>query len=170
MSRFSPTFEHIQDEIAAMLAIPDDELSDEQNAAMDAYLDMLGEQEAGKVDAFAFFLKEQAAKADFFREEGKRISDKARAIENKIAWLKGKYTEIMYRHGLKKISGDAYTISLRESESVRVPEDRLLEIPPEFLVEKYSVAPDKTAIKAALEEGREVPGCSIQKNFYLNIR
>ena len=37
-----PTFETIQEEIAGMLSIPDDELTDEQRAAMDAYLDELG--------------------------------------------------------------------------------------------------------------------------------
>ena len=50
-----PSFSDIQDEISSMLSIPDEELTDDQRAAMAAYLDELAGQEADKVDAFGSF-------------------------------------------------------------------------------------------------------------------
>ena len=48
-----PNFADIQTEIAAMLDIPDEELTDEQRQVMEDYLDELGVAEAAKVDGFA---------------------------------------------------------------------------------------------------------------------
>ena len=45
-----PTFNEIQQEIAGMLSIPDEELTPEQREAMDAYMDELAKVEADKVD------------------------------------------------------------------------------------------------------------------------
>lgn len=105
-----PTFDQIQTEILAMISIPDEELTDDQRAMMDAYLDELGRQEAAKVDAFAQFLKIQAATADACKKEASRLSDKARTAENRIAWLKAKYLDIMQANGLRKVQGNAYTL------------------------------------------------------------
>ena len=51
-----PSFVAIQDEISAMLSVPDEDLTDEQRALMCEYLDELGSQEQDKVDAFAQFV------------------------------------------------------------------------------------------------------------------
>lgn len=48
-----PTFNEIQQEIAGMLSIPDEELTPEQREAMDAYIDELAKLEADKVDGLS---------------------------------------------------------------------------------------------------------------------
>ncbi len=48
-----PTFAEIQEEIRNMLDIPDEELDEDQNAAMDEYLNELAKQESEKIDSFA---------------------------------------------------------------------------------------------------------------------
>ena len=58
------TFANIQTEIAAMLEVADEDLTPEQQSAMDQYLNDLAGQEADKVDAFAGFIREQAARAE----------------------------------------------------------------------------------------------------------
>lgn len=68
-----PTFQQIQEEIASMLSVPDEELTDEQRAAMDAYLDDLGDMESAKVDAFGQFLKIQSSVADACKKESQRL-------------------------------------------------------------------------------------------------
>lgn len=64
-----PSFDAIQDEIAAMLDVADDDLTDEQRQAMDAYLDELAQAEADKVDAFAGFIRQEAARVKFLKDE-----------------------------------------------------------------------------------------------------
>lgn len=164
-----PSFEAIQQEIAGMLSIPDDELTDEQRAAMNAYLDELGMQEADKVDAFGQFLRIQSATAEACKNEASRLSGKSNTIENRIAWLKAKYLDIMQTNGLKKVQGNAYTLSVRESEVVAVPLN-VSGLPNIFIRRKEIVEADKAVIKEALKAGLEVPGCELRKSYSLQIR
>lgn len=164
-----PSFEAIQEEISGMLAIPDEELTDEQRAAMDAYLNELGKQEASKVDSFGQFIRVQAATADACKKEAQRLAGKAKTAEGRIAWLKAKYLDIMQSNGLRKIQGNAYTLSVRESEAVAIPTD-LAALPEIYLRRKESVEADKTVIKEALKAGQIIPGCELRKSYSLQIR
>ena len=69
-----PTFNEIQQELAGMLSIPDEELTSEQREAMDAYIDELAKLEADKVDGFGQFLKIQSALAEACKEESRRLA------------------------------------------------------------------------------------------------
>lgn len=167
MTTNKPTFAQIQEEIAAMLAIPDDELDDAHKKLMDAYLDELGQQEADKVDSFAQFLKLEGERARLYRDESQRLAAKARTAERRIDYLKSRYKEIMLAHNLKKVRGNVYTLSLRKSESVDAPDVWAL---PEEYRRQADPEPDKKAIKAALDEGREVPGARLIVKESLQIR
>lgn len=83
-----PTFNEIQQEIAGMLSVPDEELTPEQREAMDAYMDELAKVEADKVDGFGQFLKIQSTLAEACKEEARRLAAKARTAESRLAWLK----------------------------------------------------------------------------------
>lgn len=163
------TFAQIQTEIADMLALADDELDPEQLRLLDDYLDGLANMEADKVDAFGQFLKLQAARAEACKEESRRLAAKAKAAEKRIAYLKEIYTESMRRHGLRKISGHAYTLSVRKSESVAVT-GRLDEIPDLYKRTQITVEPEKALIREALKDGIAVPGCALVESFNLEIR
>ena len=162
-----PTFEDIQDEIQAMLDVADD-LTPEQQALMDTYLNELAAAEAQKVDNFARFVRSESARAEYYKEEAQRLSKKSKSAEQRIGYLKMRYAEIMRQQGLKNVSGNAYKLSLRPSHSVAVENLDLL--PDQFRRLKTEISPDKTAIKEALLAGVEVPGCSIVENASLQIR
>jgi flagellar biosynthesis GTPase FlhF len=78
-----PSLAHIQEEISNMLSIPDEELTPEQQAVMAEYLTELAEQEEAKIDGFVSFLRAEQAKANWKKEEAKRLNVAAKAIENK---------------------------------------------------------------------------------------
>lgn len=59
--------------------------------------------------------------------------------------------------------------STRKSKSVEVNIDTN-DLPKEFKSIKVTEAPDKTAIKTAIESGREVEGCRIVENINLAIK
>lgn len=162
------TFEQIEMEIASMLDVQDDELTPEQKAEMDKYLEELAAAEANKVDGFAQFVKVQGARAKAIKEEAQRLAARARAIENRISWLKAHYMTNMLAFNLTKIAGGIYTVSLRNSKSVRVDESALDTLPAEL--KKVTVEPRKTEIRKALEAGQELAGCSIEETQSLNIR
>lgn len=164
-----PNFAEIQTEIAAMLDIPDEELSDEQRQVMEDYLEELGVAEAAKVDGFAQFIRLETASAEAMKEESKRLAAKAKTKENRVAYLKGRYMDTMQEHDLKKVAGNSYTLSVRASESVSVTA-MVDSLPPEYVCEKVSREPDKTAIKTDLKAGKTIPGCELATTYSLQIR
>lgn len=163
------TFNDIQQEVAAMLSVSDEDLTPEQREAMDAYMDELAKLEADKVDGFGQFLKIQSALAEACKEEAKRLSAKAKAAESRLAYLKELYTTSMRTNGLKNLSGNAYTISVRESEAVAVTV-QTEELPELYRRTKTTVEPDKATIKEALKGGLTIPGCTLVKTYSLQVR
>jgi hypothetical protein len=163
------TFELIQEEIAAMLSVPDDELDADQQAALDEYLDELATLEKSKVDAFGQFMKLQSAYAEAAAEEAKRLAKRAKAAENRLAFLKGKYLDIMQSQNRKKVKGDIYSLSIREAQSVAVTA-LIDELPAIYVRVKTTKEPDKLTIKEALKGGLEIPGCSLQPSYSLQIQ
>ena len=89
-----PSFADIQAEIANIMDSVEDMTPEQLDACAD-YIDMLATQEAEKVDSFAFFVREQSARAEFFKEEGKRLAAKAKSVESTIEHLKGLYLNVM---------------------------------------------------------------------------
>lgn len=162
------TFVQIQEEIASMLSIPDEELTPEQRETMASYLDELASMEVSKVDGFGQFLKIQSSHAAACKEEAKRLAGKAKAAESKLAYLKESYLMAMRQQNLKKVSGNAYTLSVRESEAVAVT--ALVEnLPPLYRREKISLEPEKILIKEALKGGISIPGCELVKSYSLQV-
>lgn len=162
------TFNEIQLEIADMLAIPDEELTDEQRELLEAYLDDLAAMEQEKIDSFAQFAKLELERAESIEEEGRRLSAKARAIKNRVQYLKSRYLGIMRARGLKKIAGKIYTVSARETDVVCIQDPHA--VPPCFWHEKVERSVDKLAVRDILKQGGEVPGCALESSFSLQIR
>lgn len=166
-----PSFEHIQEEIANMLAIPDEELDEEQRQLMDAYLNELAGQESSKVDGFAQFIKIQTAYADACREEAKRLAAKADIASRRLDWLKNSYLQTMQTHGIRKIVGNAYSLSIRETEAVDVLDlEALKKANPALVKTRITENPDKMAIKAAIKAGGVIPGAELVKRASLQVR
>ena len=152
-----------------MLSIPDEELTPEQRLTLDVYMDELAKMEADKVDGFGQFLKIQTALAEACKEEARRLTAKAKAAESRLAWLKEHYTIALRNNGLKKVSGNAYTISVRESEAIAVTA-QTEELPELYRRTKTTMEPDKATIKEALKGGLHIPGCALVKPYSLQVR
>ena len=163
-----PSFANIQDEISSMLSIPDEDLTDEQRAAMEEYLNDLAGQEADKVDAFGSFIRVESARAEACKKEAQRLANKAKTAEGRISCLKHMYLCTMQSAGLKKVQGSAYTLSIREADSVNVTDVTVL--PDLYIRRKETVEPDKVVLREALKGGIEIPGAVLVKTSSLQIR
>jgi hypothetical protein len=161
-----PSFTEIEREIRNILSIPDEELTDEQRQAFEEYAEMLAGQEEDKVDGFVAFIRSEDARADFLREEAKRLTNAARCIESKLARLKTHYQYTMQSHGLKRVNGKAYSVSLRATPVVLVENEQ--QVPTIFWRTKTETSIDKTAVRDALKSGAVVPGCSLGKSYSLH--
>lgn len=161
-----PSFAEIQFELASVLAVPEEELTEDQKALLPGYIDFLKGQERDKIDAFWAFIKEEEGRADAIKAESKRLASKAATIQNRLSYLRGLYLHVMRSNGLKKVSGNAYTLSVRTAKKVDVFDQNI--VPEEFLrIIPESREVDKNAAKAALKEGRDVPGCALIETYSL---
>ena len=173
-----PSFEAIQEEIQNILETYDSAdndlgeysliLNEDQQAELDANLELLGTQEAEKVDGFAQFIRMSEAQQAALKAEADRLLKRARSIENTRNYLKMRYLQVMERHGLRKVSGSTYTLSRRATKCVQINNEE--DIPDELWREKVTREPDKRVIMELLKIGKEVPGCQLAESVTLQIR
>ena len=173
-----PSFESIQAEIQNILETYDSAdndlgeysltLNEDQQAELDAYLEMLGTQEREKVDGFAQFIHMSEAQQAALKAEADRLLKRARSIENTRNYLKMRYLQVMEKHGLKKVSGSTYTLSRRATKCVQILEEDV--IPEELWRVKTTREPAKQDIMALLKRGKEVPGCQLAESVTLQVK
>ena len=163
-----PTFDHIEEELSAMLSIPDEELTEEQKLDLEHYLDELAGQEADKIDRFCQFVRIESERADAIKAESKRLARKAQTAQNRLDYIRARYLTIMQQHGVRKVSGKVYTASVRESQAVAI-EDQAV-IPAEFWKVKEERTVDKVMVKNHIKAGQVVPGCSLIPTYSLLTR
>lgn len=156
-------------EIETILATPDEDLTDEQKEAFDQYLDELAEAESEKIDACVAWMKEQNAKADFYKNEARLFQRKAKSLENAVQRLKDNYLRLFDEHGVNnRIAGNKYTLSVRVTPVVTV--DVESDIPSEWWREKVERSVDKDGIKKALKAGTVIPGVHLGESRSLQMK
>lgn len=70
--------------------------------------------------------------------------------------------------GTEKVQGISASISFRQSEQTVIDNEE--ELPEEYITVETTYTPNKTAIKAAIKAGKEVPGAHIETVKNLQIR
>ena len=91
----------------------------------------------------------------------KRNSRNIEKVKSNILWF-------MQQNNVDTIKSDLATFSKRKTESTEIENIELL--PQEFITIKQTFTPDKTAIKKAIKEGREVTGAKVITNYSLQIK
>jgi hypothetical protein len=118
-----------------------------------------------KLESVALWIKnlkaeEAALKAekDAFAEREKQTKAKREKLSE---WLTGALNG-------EKMSTSKVSISFRKSESVKISD--IDAIPMNYIVETITESPDKVAIKAALKNGLDVPGCELELKNNISIK
>lgn len=119
-----------------------------------------------KAENIACFIKNLEAESAAIKEEAKRLTARAKSAENKANHLKDYLQFCM--HG-EKLSTPRCAISYRKSQKVEVDENRLNEIPEDYLRYKDPEV-DKTRVKEALKAGEVIPGCKLVDNVSMIIK
>lgn len=163
-----PRLYGIELEINNIMEYCEGEIAPEEEEKLEEYLDMLGNQEAEKIDRFSQFVKLQGARCEAIRAESQRLAKKAASVEERVRFLKNHYLAVLRANSLKKVRGNAYTVSVRDSVSVEVHDESLL-AGTDFAETRVEIAPYKKRIKEALQAGESVPGCGLIHKNYLMI-
>lgn len=100
-----------------------------------------------------------------------RLTARKKSMTSRTDWLNRYLLENMQRCGISEIKHPSFTIKLRDNPEAVIIADEAA-IPAEFMrvPPPPKASPDKTAIKAAIKEGKDVPGCHLERKQRVEIK
>lgn len=117
-----------------------------------------------KIENIALWVKNLKADAEALKAEKLAFAERQKAAEKKIDNLKRLLSDALSGQNFKTAR---VVLSFRKSSEVQI--DDIEEISDEYLRYK-APEPDKTAIKAAISEGKEVAGARLVSKVNLQIK
>ena len=146
-----------------------DMANDAENEDMETLAELFSEVETSlsdKLDNTIYIIKELDSDADALKAEAKRLTDKAKALENKGKYLKELMLGAVKASGVEKLKSDKFSYYIKRTEVLNVvSEDN---IGREFFRIKREI--DKTVLKKAIKDGLILDGVSIVENESLVSR
>lgn len=128
----------------------------------------LQEARETKLENIALYAKNLAVEASAIKDEENALADRRKRLERKCERMKGILINAMKEDGNKKISSPRFEAVLRDNKKTEILDPEA--IPDEFINVKVEKAPDKTAIKKAIEAGQEVAGAQLIINTTISIK
>lgn len=126
-------------------------------------LEELEMEREAKIEGVALWYKNLLSDAEAYKAEKNSFAEKEKAAKNRAESLK-RYLEDAL--GGDKFRTAKVSINYKRSESVQC--ENLGAVPKDYLVMAPSL--DKTAVKQALKEGIEVPGCELLEKQNIQIK
>lgn len=125
---------------------------------------------AEKADNVCRYIDHLTAMATFRKEQSKRLADLAEADFKRAEALQQYMLRVLttLQPEAKSFSLPTHEIKSRRTKAVVVDDEA--ELPSEFLRRKTTYMPDKTAIKAAIQSGQEVPGAHLEERTSWSIK
>jgi len=117
---------------------------------------------------YGYAIKSIQGESDLISEEIKRLQAIKKVRENTITRLKDTVKDAMVRFGIDQVKTPTINLSVRDYPSVEIINDA--ELDRRFITVKTTEAPDKTAIKKAIERGETVTGAVLNFNPSLIIK
>lgn len=152
---------------ALRFALDDIEVDPETGEILNAdALHAVEAEAAEKIEATALYLRELDAEAKAAKDEAERILARVKSMQKRSDYLKSRLLEAVHATG--KVKTARVTVSIRTTQAVAVDEGANL--PEAYTTVKTTVSPNKVAIKQALLDGVEVPGCHIEERESVQIR
>lgn len=128
-------------------------------------LDELNMARDAKIENVGLWVKNLEAEAKAIKEEKDNMAARQKRLEKKAESLK-RY--LSYALAGTKFNTPKIAMSFRKSESVDIPDDYA--IADEYCNITVVKKPDKTAIKKALKEGKEISGATLVTKQNLQIK
>lgn len=102
-------------------------------------------------------------------EAAKRMQERAKSLTSRVEWLRAYALQSMQVCGIGDVSSDEFSAKIaKKPVSVVILDSATL--PGEYVIVKMTSAPDKVALKKAIEAGAIIDGVSLQQGFRLAIK
>lgn len=119
-----------------------------------------------KVENIGLYIKNLEADAAAIKAEAKNLTARAKAAENKAEHLRN-YMQFCLDG--QKFQSPRLSVSFRRSQKVEVDQNRLFEIPDDYLRYKDPEV-DKKRVSEALKAGEDIPGCTLVESISMIIK
>ena len=119
-----------------------------------------------KVENIGLYIKNLEADAAAIKAEAKNLTARAKAAENKAEHLRN-YMQFCLNG--QKFQSPRLSVSFRRSQKVEVDQNRLFEIPDDYLRYKDPEV-DKKRVSEALKAGEDIPGCTLVDSVSMIIK
>lgn len=135
-----------------------DEGDEGQQQLLEQWFEQLSSERDCKLDGYAAYLSELAARAEARRKEAERLVKLAQTDENRTKLLKERLKTFFVEHDLKAVQTERYNLRLAKNGGVApVVVDKLIDytkIDPRFCL--TSIDLNKEAIREALTNGEKL--------------
>lgn len=128
-------------------------------------LDELNLAREQKIEGISLWVKNLEAEKEAVKHEKDNFADRERRLGKKIESLKGYLT---YALDGQKFSTPRVAVSFRRSESVLVKDEYL--IPDDYCEFTVTRRPNKTNLKKALKDGKEIMGVELVEKQNISIK
>ena len=119
-----------------------------------------------KVENIGLYIKNLEADAAAIKAEAKNLTARAKAAENKAEHLRN---YLQFCLDGQKFQSPRLSVSFRRSQKVEVDQNRLFEIPDDYLRHKDPEV-DKKRVSEALKAGEDIPGCTLVDSVSMIIK
>lgn len=134
--------------------------------ALLAAYDQLRMDRDQKVENIGLYIKNLEADAAAIKAEAKNLTARAKAAENKAEHLRN---YMQFSLNGQKFQSPRLSVSFRRSQKVEVDQNRLFEIPDDYLRYKEPEV-DKKRVSEALKAGEDIPGCTLVDSVSMIIK
>jgi hypothetical protein len=121
-----------------------------------------------KAHNYGYVLLQMKNDADAVDKEIERLTKIKKARDNAQKRLKDALKSCMQVLNIKVIKGETITLTLRDSKAIEITDADA--VPLEYHSDPKPTEPSKTKIKAAIDEGTEVPGAQQVINTSLQVK
>lgn len=128
-------------------------------------LEALTMERDAKIENVALWIKNLEADIKALDEQEKAFKERKAKAKNKAESLKKYLTSALDG---QKFSTSKCVVSFRKSTKVNVLDESI--IPTEYMTEKVTREPNKTAIGDAIKTGMEIPGCELVQNINPTVK
>jgi hypothetical protein len=105
--------------------------------------------------------------ADLLRQKEQQLAARRHRLERFSDALRSSLHQQMLDWGIKKVEGQEFSFTVKKNPpKVQIVNEDA--VPPEFI--SYSPVINRSAIKDALEDGKEVPGAELVQSTRLDVR
>ena len=121
-----------------------------------------------KIENIALYIKNLNAEAEAIKLEEKKLADRRKAKENKVARLEEYLANSLISNNETKFESARCSLSFRKSVKVIIADEKSL--PVDYIKEKIEYTADKTKIKKDLQRGVEIAGATLEEKQNLQIK